>query len=131
MSLSVRDVEVSELWYRRLFGLELLFEERDDDYDAVTLFDPKTSLLVGLIHHRKGATARFDETRIGLDHLALAVPDRAALREWEEHLLAEGVEHSGIFEVEHGAALTFFDPDHITLELFCFENPLLGPRGGP
>lgn len=129
VSLSVRDLEVSELWYRKLFGLELLYEELQPHFDAVTLVHPPTGTIIVLIRHLMGSTARFDETRIGLDHLALAVPDRQALEAWEQQLSAAGIEHSPVTEVGYGWSLVFRDPDHIQLELFCFEGP--GGRRDP
>jgi catechol-2,3-dioxygenase len=36
-------------------------------------------LAVGLVVHEDSATDRFDERAVGLDHLALRVPNRAAL----------------------------------------------------
>lgn len=121
VSLSVRDLAASELWYRELFGFELLFEELEPRYEAVVLVHVPTLTIVELQQHRIGPTARFDETRTGLDHLALAVADRASLAEWHGRLSELGIAHSPITEVEHGASITFRDPDHIRLELFCLE----------
>ena len=49
--------------------------------------------MVGNIHH-VGLTVRmptvFDETAIGLDHLAFAVPTRAELSDWERRFAAAG-----------------------------------------
>ncbi len=129
VSLSVRDLEASELWYRELFGLELLFQEHQPRYDAVVLVHLATDTIIELQQHRIGPTARFDETRTGLDHLALGVADRASLGDWERKLTEAGIDHSPVTEVEHGAVVTFRDPDHIRLELFCLETPAERSKG--
>lgn len=63
---------------------------------------------------------RFDERRIGLDHVEFLVPSRTALDDWAEHLDRIGVVHSGIKEPEYGSAamVTLRDPDNIQLEFY-------------
>jgi glyoxylase I family protein len=76
---------------------------------------------VGLTQHRDGAQEVFDETRVGLDHLAFAVADRSALEGWVSRLAAAGVVHSPIApanSIPGAAVLVFRDPDNIQLELF-------------
>ena len=63
---------------------------------------------------------RFSEYRIGLDHLAFAVEDRAELDALVERLRAEGVETQG---VEIDAVLSkeyvaFRDPDNVQWEAY-------------
>src|SRR5207244_620294 len=41
------------------------------------------SVRLGLTGHQRGRQLPFDETAIGLDHLAFAVPTRAELSDWE------------------------------------------------
>jgi glyoxylase I family protein len=70
--------------------------------------------MIGL---RPVATDRFDEDRVGLDHLCLRVPSRADLDSAAAHLDELGVAHEPIKEIGHGYILEFRDPDHIALEL--------------
>jgi hypothetical protein len=63
---------------------------------------------------------RFDPFRVGLDHLALAVPV-TALPELERRLDEAQVRHNGI---EHDASsgatsITFYDPDGIAWEFYA------------
>jgi catechol 2,3-dioxygenase-like lactoylglutathione lyase family enzyme len=63
---------------------------------------------------------RFDERRIGVDHLAFGVDDRSTLDEVIERLRVEGVETAG---VEHDPVLdkdyvAFRDPDNVQWELY-------------
>jgi len=79
------------------------------------------STRLGLTQHRDGDPAAFDETRVGLDHFAFAVADRAELDDWEARLLAAGVVHSAVApanSIPGAAVLVLRDPDNIQLELF-------------
>jgi len=118
LSFTVRNLAVSETWYRDLFGLETVFNERHPHFDSVVLSDPESKLVISLRRHYGAGTARFDETRTGLDHVSFGVADRDELVEWEKRLREFNVEHSPIQETDFGAVLVFRDPDHIQLELF-------------
>ena len=63
---------------------------------------------------------RFDERRIGVDHLAFGVDDRGTLEDLVARLRAEGVETEG---VEHDPVLdkdyvAFRDPDNVQWEFY-------------
>jgi len=60
---------------------------------------------------------RFNEFRIGLDHLAFTAPDGQALHELADKLQAAGVDTKGV-EVYHtgNQYVAFRDPDNIQLE---------------
>jgi catechol 2,3-dioxygenase-like lactoylglutathione lyase family enzyme len=60
---------------------------------------------------------RFNEFRIGLDHLAFTAPDEEALHALANRLIAAGVETQGV-ETYHAGNLyvAFRDPDNIRLE---------------
>ena len=63
----------------------------------------------------------FDERRTGLDHIGMAVPDRADLDVWAARLDGLGVPHNGVNDTDHllpYSALVFRDPDNIQLEFF-------------
>jgi catechol 2,3-dioxygenase-like lactoylglutathione lyase family enzyme len=61
---------------------------------------------------------RFDEGRIGLDHIAWTAPSRAALDELAERLRAGGVATNGVeqFAPTGNYYVAFRDPDNIQLE---------------
>jgi catechol 2,3-dioxygenase-like lactoylglutathione lyase family enzyme len=63
---------------------------------------------------------RFDEARVGLDHLSLQVASRADLEAAAAALDARGVSHGEIKDLGEGfgiLVLAFRDPDNIQLEL--------------
>ncbi len=62
----------------------------------------------------------FDPYRVGLDHLALSVPERGALDGLREALDAAGVRHHGIQEnpLSHAPYISFYDPDGIAWEFY-------------
>lgn len=63
---------------------------------------------------------RFDENRIGLDHMSFAVPSRKALEDAVGVLDAHGIAHSEVKDLGEAfgiAILVFRDPDNIQLEL--------------
>ena len=63
---------------------------------------------------------RFDENRIGLDHLSFAVPTRRALDEAARVLDQHGVAHSEIRDLGEAfgiCVLIFRDPDNVQLEV--------------
>jgi glyoxylase I family protein len=62
---------------------------------------------------------RFDERRVGLDHVAFGCSDRNELTRWQAHLDDIGVCHSGIVDAGYGSGLSFRDPDNIALEFFA------------
>jgi hypothetical protein len=76
------------------------------------------------VRHRDGPSERFDERRVGVDHLLFAVSGRGELEAWARRFESLGVAHSPIAEsnARPGArVLVFRDPDNVQLELFA--NP--------
>ena len=128
LTLTVRNLGVSEAWYCELFGLERVHQEHQPHSDSVLLSDPDSTLVLSLRQHHGAGTARFDETRTGLDHVSFGVSSRDDLTEWEERLAALRVDHSKITETPFGSVLVFRDPDHIQLELSCRNGT--SPSGG-
>jgi glyoxylase I family protein len=121
--LTVRDVETSAAWYVEVLGFHRAgeFAAPDGSRRKIFLRHGDLAVRVGLTEHRDGSKDAFDETRIGLDHLAFAVTDRAALDTWARRLDAAGVVRSPIAPantVAGAAVLVFRDPDNIQLELF-------------
>jgi glyoxylase I family protein len=125
-SPTVSDVEASARWYCRVFGMQRLEQlaphhgDEDGGY-AVLLVEPRNGFLIGLHHHRALIPGRFDERRVGLDHIAWSVAARADLDRWVTWLDHLEVAHSGVIEKAGASpysAVVFRDPDGIQLELF-------------
>jgi catechol 2,3-dioxygenase-like lactoylglutathione lyase family enzyme len=122
LGLTVRDVDASAAWYQRVLGFEIAgrFEAPDGARRKVFLRHAGFGVRVGLTQHRDGAQESFDETRIGLDHLALVVGSRDELDVWEAQLADAGVTASPIAPantIPGAFVLVFRDPDNIQLEL--------------
>ena len=49
-------------------------------------------------HDGTAASDKFDERRVGLDHVAFRVADEDELRKWVAHFDEKGVEHTGIID---------------------------------
>jgi glyoxylase I family protein len=121
----VSDVEASAAWYVRVLGMNrvpVTFpHHRDEDGGyAVVLVQPESGVLIGLHHHEAHAAGGFDERRIGLDHIAFGVAERADLDTWTAWPDEQGVPHSGVQDVQSPmplATVVFRDPDNIQLEL--------------
>jgi glyoxylase I family protein len=129
--LTVTDIERSRAFYDAVLGLPVAFE-LPADADAETR-EQLGFLYGGVIYALPGgqllglrpvapAGDRFDEDRVGLDHLSLAVPDEAALRGAVGVLDELGVAHEGVKDIGSGLLLEFRDPDGIALELFAAEG---------
>jgi catechol 2,3-dioxygenase-like lactoylglutathione lyase family enzyme len=117
LSLTVTDLPASLAWYTDLFGLVPAMDEKHEGGRAIVLMRPETQLFVGLHEHDANDGRPFDETRTGLDHVSLGVPDRAALVRWQAILAERGITHSPISDQPWGCVLVFRDPDNIQLEL--------------
>ena len=123
--LTVRDIDRSREFYESLFGLPVAYEVPEDADE--TTRNALAFLYHGVIYQvgdgllglRPVApeSDRFDEDRVGLDHVSFTVPARADLDRALEALEARGVPHSGIKHVGAGFILEFRDPDNIALEL--------------
>jgi glyoxylase I family protein len=123
LGLTVRDVHASAVWYRDVLGFRCVDEYEAPDGARRKVFLRHDGLLVrlGLTQHRAGSRDPFDETRVGLDHLAFCVADRPELEAWAQRLSDAGVIHSPIAaanSIPGAAVLVFRDPDNIQLELF-------------
>jgi catechol 2,3-dioxygenase-like lactoylglutathione lyase family enzyme len=123
--LTVTDIGRSREFYESVFGWPVALEVPADADDATR---ERMSFLFGgvlynigdvLIGLRPVAADRFDEDRVGLDHLCLRVSSRSELDAAAAHLDALGVPHEPIKEIGHGFILEFRDPDNIALELIA------------
>jgi catechol 2,3-dioxygenase-like lactoylglutathione lyase family enzyme len=127
--LMVRDVDMSAVWYEQVLGFQRVseFEAPDGVRRKVFLRHGGLQVRLGLTQHRAGSQDLFDETIVGLDHLAFRVAGREKLDAWAQRLTDGSVSHSGITSansIPGAEVLVFRDPDNIQLELFIDPNDL-------
>jgi glyoxylase I family protein len=121
--LTVTDIARSRKFYEDVFGWPVAFEVPDDADDATR--EALGFLFGGVIYQigdslvglRPVATDRFDENRVGLDHLAFRVASRAELDDAAKHLDGLGIAHEPVKDIGPGYILEFRDPDNIALEI--------------
>jgi glyoxylase I family protein len=123
LGLTVTDVDASAAWYERVLGFDRVGEYAAPDGARRKVFLRHTGLhaRLGLTEHAHGSKDAFDETRVGLDHLAFGVSSRAELDAWTDRLAQHGVRCSPVAPsntISGAAVLVFRDPDNIQLELF-------------
>jgi glyoxylase I family protein len=114
VALRVADRARSARFYTALFGLQTVATLPD-----VTLLS-NGALLLGLRDRQERGADRFDEFRIGLDHLSFAVTSRADLDRAMAVLEQHDVPHGPIEDLgpDFGLyVLALRDPDNIQLEL--------------
>jgi hypothetical protein len=102
-------------------GFTEVIRDRRDTREAVNLLHP-SEMTVGLMAYDVFTDGKFDERRVGFDHLSLEVGDRDELRSWMTHLDSKGVEHSGINDTDLGPIVAFREPDNIQLEFFVHPS---------
>ena len=126
--LTVTDIARSRAFYDRVFGLPVAFEV-PEDADAATR-ESLAFLFGGIIYAVPGGGLlglrpvapegdRFDEDRVGLDHLSLSVSSVAELHDAVAVLDEAGVAHGGVKDIGVASILEFRDPDGIALELIA------------
>lgn len=118
VAVTVRDLDTSRGWYRRLFDAEPVLDEPTDGGFHHTVFAVGGTLLGLHQHPSTSSTDAFDEHRIGLDHVAFGCASRTDLEAWASRLDELGVPHGGIVDAHYGSGLSFRDPDNIALEFF-------------
>ncbi len=127
LRLTVTDIERSRDFYTRLLGFNVAAGAPDSD-DPKS--DPSYPVLWGGVVMARGnyllglrpvaaRSDRFDEDRVGLDHLSFSVESRAALNEAIRLLDENDVPHGEVRELASFGicVLPFRDPDNIQLEL--------------
>lgn len=123
LRLTVTDIEQSRGFYESVFGWPVLLEVPDNADEATrnqlaflfggVIYD-LGGLLIGL---RPVASDRFDEDRVGLDHLAFRCTGKDELDAAATHLDELGIEHGPVKDIGPSYILEFRDPDNIALEL--------------
>jgi catechol 2,3-dioxygenase-like lactoylglutathione lyase family enzyme len=121
--LTVRDVDASTAWYVDVLGFQRVgeFTSAGGARHKVFLRHDGLRARLGLTQHVGGSQDLFDETHVGLDHLAFTVTDRAELDVWATKLAGIGVVHSSVApanSISGAFVLVLRDPDNIQLELF-------------
>lgn len=116
--LTVSNVDRAVKFYTEILGFKKLMDLNPG------AFLSNGSVGLGIGPHPNPATAlsgdRFDENRIGLDHMSFTVSSRAALDDAVRVLDRHGVAHSEIRDLGEAFGISiviFRDPDNIQLEL--------------
>ncbi|MGI8925319.1 MAG: VOC family protein [Tepidiformaceae bacterium] len=124
VELSVRDLDLSSAWYCRLLDAREVFRGADEAEGIVdcAIFERASRVVIAFTQHSAGDGSTFTPRRTGLDHLAFAVADRAALEAWAAHLDELGIERSPLNDYGYADAITCKDPDGIALEFF-WQHP--------
>lgn len=122
VALTVTDVERSFEWWERLLGVQKLFEGEENGVRFCVTLHPGSFVILGFRNHGSTADEKFSEARVGLDHFAFQVANRAAMEEWGQRLEELGIDHSEIKDTEYGSVLTFRDPDNIQVEFFALPD---------
>jgi glyoxylase I family protein len=119
IALTVTDADRSAEWYGTLLGMSTVLAGEDDTVRFRVLADPQSGWVLGVRQYlgRDGGTT-FDEFRVGLDHFAFGVEDRAALERWERELARLSIPFTPIAETPIGSVIVFRDPDNIQLEFW-------------
>lgn len=124
--LTVTDIEASRRFYESVFGFEIAYElppDADDETQQTLSF-----LFGGVIYRLPGDQLlglrpvgpkgdRFDEDRVGLDHLSFGVEDLDAAVAVLDEL---GIEHEPVKDLGAARIVELRDPDGIALELYAF-----------
>lgn len=118
VTLTVTDVQRSREFYTTILNFQPVAEVGP----RLLLSNGGMGLVIGPAPDPAHALSgdRFDENRVGLDHLSLSVGSRADLDEAVRIFDARGVPHGEIEDLGAGAGLyvlAFRDPDNIQLEL--------------
>lgn len=114
VALTVADLQRSRNWYERVLDWSAVFEGEGEGVRFTVGVLPG-GLMIGLREY-DGEGVSFDPTRVGLDHLAFAVPF-ADLRAWEQRFADLDVTFDPVQDTPFGFVLNFKDPDGIALEL--------------
>ena len=118
LSLSVSDMPRAQWFWTTVMGFDVGIEAPG----ATVCVHRDSGTVVGFRDHAGAVTGTFDETRVGMDHVAFAVPSAADLDEWSAWLDEHDVEHSEVVESDLGHHLNLRAPDHIAVELFVLRD---------
>jgi len=109
--MTIKDVKISQAFYGDLLGFEIKAIA-----DGFFLMTGGVAIFFFSSNHPI-PDDRFNEFRIGLDHLSFSAPSEAALQSLAAQLQASGVETKGVETYHTGNRyVAFRDPDNIQLE---------------
>ena len=114
VALAVADLERSLHFYEHVLGLALI--DRDGDVARLGVRAPARTLVV--LHANPGLRRTGRPTRLGLYHVALRLPDRAALGRFAAHVARAGVP---VGAGDHLVSEAFYlsDPDGLGVEVYA------------
>lgn len=116
VTLTVTELDAAVEWFREVLGFELLTRITHNGLDKALC--RLGSTIVTFIDHGEARVGdRFDEHRVGLDHLSFAV-DSTAIEAWGRRLDELGVTRSEIVDGLNGRVLSFRGPDNTALEFY-------------
>lgn len=128
--LTVTDITRSRAFYEGVFAFPVAFEVPAGADDATK--EQLAFLFGGVIYAVPGGLLglrpigavgdRFDEDRVGLDHLSFAVAGEADLHQAASVFDELGVPHGDVKDLGVAWVLEFRDPDNIALELFAMKT---------
>jgi catechol 2,3-dioxygenase-like lactoylglutathione lyase family enzyme len=127
LGITVSDIAATQKFWTQVMGFGTLIE--GDDF--CMLFEPSAQLAIGFTNNQGQATGPFDERRVGLDHLGLAVADLATLTAWEQRLTESNIPHSPITASDAGHHLNLRAPENFPLELFVLTQQGAAELGLP
>lgn len=109
VELSVSDLETSVQWYCRLLEAQDVFRAANTEVGirACAIFEPHSRTVLAFTQHDRVEERQFSPRRVGLDHLAFQVAERADLDRWQTRLEQLGIAHDGIRDDGYAQALTF------------------------
>jgi catechol 2,3-dioxygenase-like lactoylglutathione lyase family enzyme len=126
VALTVADLDVSRVWYRRLLGAGPVVDEDAPPLPGHhtgfhhTIFVLPSGVILALhAHDATDVADRFDEVRPGLDHIGFTCAHRDELERLQDRLDDLGIKHGGIADDALGHGLSFRDPDNIALEFWA------------
>jgi glyoxylase I family protein len=122
IELTVSDCDRAALFWQDVMGFVLVHQFRGESFEGRNLIHASGVAVAVMTHERTAEAGAFDETRVGLDHLAFEVANREELERWVTHLEAHGVSNSGIIDIGFGPTLVFRDPDNMQLEFFVHPS---------
>jgi glyoxylase I family protein len=117
VALSVTDLDRSEPWYRRLLDVQHV-THRDGPTWRRAILQAEGFRLSLTEHDDTQPADRFDETRVGLDHIGIGCRDRAALEAWIRHVDNLDIDRGPTIEATHAHLFVCRDPDDVAIEFY-------------
>lgn len=118
LALTVTDLERSVAWYRDLLGSVEVVTRDGPTWRRRLLRTPGGLALALTVHDGTEPEDRFDERRVGIDHLAIGCATRSDLDAWVAHLDDLGITHGPVTEAPHAHLVACHDPDGIAVEFY-------------